>query len=70
MRVKATNAEMSTDTATVRPNWRNITPEIPPRSATGTNTAQSTSAIAITGPDTSCMAWMVASRALILPFCI
>ena len=31
--------------------------------AVGTNTAASTSAIAITGPDTSCIAFRVASRA-------
>ena len=59
--VKATSAEISTDTAIVTENCLYITPVMPPRNAIGRNTADSTSATATTGPDTSCIALIAAS---------
>ena len=43
-------------------NWRYISPARPPMNATGTNTETSTSTMAMTGPVTSPIALMVASR--------
>ncbi len=54
---------MATETATVMANCLYITPVMPPIKATGRNTAQSTSTMATTGPETSCMARMAASLA-------
>src|SRR5688500_6228378 len=54
--------EMTTDTAIVTANCLYSCPVSPPRNATGTNTADSTSTIAMTGPVTCSIALMVASR--------
>ena len=64
---KATTAENSVDTATVTANCLYMMPEMPPRNATGTNTAHKMSAIAMTGPETSAMAFVVAARASMPP---
>jgi hypothetical protein len=50
--------------AMVTANWRYSSPVRPPRKAIGTNTAHSTSTMAMTGPVTSCIALMAASRAV------
>ena len=60
--VSATTPEITTETAMVTANWRYSWPASPPRKDTGMNTAQSTSTIATTGPLTSCIAWIAASR--------
>jgi hypothetical protein len=60
-RLSARNADRSTEIAMVSANCWYTRPVRPPSSATGTNTAERMSAIAITGPDTSFMAWTVAS---------
>src|SRR5947209_207652 len=52
-RVSELNAEISVETAIVRANWRKNWPVIPVIKAHGTNTADSTSPIATTGPDTN-----------------
>lgn len=52
MSVRATTAENSTDTATVRANCLYNSPVMPGMNAIGTKTAASTSAIATTGPET------------------
>src|SRR5580693_7512115 len=46
-RVSALKAEMAMENAMVRANWRNRIPVVPGKNATGTNTAQSTSEMAI-----------------------
>ena len=53
---------MSAVAAMVSANWRYIWPVMPLRNAVGMNTAIRTSVIEMTGPVTSFMAWMVASR--------
>ena len=53
---------MTVETAMVRANWRKNWPVMPVMNAHGMNTADSTRPIAITGPDTCSIAWMVASR--------
>ena len=58
--VSATMPEMTTAMAMVTANWRYSSPVSPPRKAIGTNTAHSTSTMAMTGPVTSRMAWMAA----------
>ena len=55
-------AEKTVETAIVTANCRKNCPVIPLMNAQGTNTAQSTSATAITGPVTSSIALRVASR--------
>ena len=55
-------ALMSAVAAMVRANWRYSCPVMPPRNAVGRNTAISTSVMAMTGPVTSFIAWIVASR--------
>ncbi len=45
-------------------NWRKNWPTIPLMNAHGTNTAESTNPMAMTGPETSSIARMVASRGL------
>ncbi len=52
---------MSTAMAMVKANCLYIEPTRPPMNATGMNTADSTSATPITAPDTSSMAFCVAS---------
>ena len=61
LRVSELNAEISVLTAIVTANWRKNWPVTPPMNAAGTNTADRTSAIAITGPVTSSMARRAAS---------
>ena len=56
------NAEITVDVAIVSANWRKNWPMIPVMNAQGTNTAVSTRPMAITGPETSSMARIVASR--------
>src|SRR5690606_32133466 len=60
----ATNPEIATETAIVTANCLYICPVKPPRKATGTNTAESTSTIAISAPLTCSIALIVASRGL------
>ena len=55
--------EITTAMEMVTANWRYSSPVSPPRKAIGTNTAQSTSTMAITGPVTSRIAWMAAAFA-------
>ncbi len=62
LRVRALKAEMITDTAMVTANCWYIRPVIPGMNAVGTKTAVRISAMATTGPDTSSMAFSVASR--------
>ena len=50
VRVSATRLESVTAVESVTANWRYSSPTIPGSSATGTNTASSTSVVAITGP--------------------
>ena len=56
LRVSELMAENTVDAAIVTANWRKNRPVIPLMNAQGTNTAQSTSATAITGPVTSSIA--------------
>ena len=60
--VSELKAEMAVDTAIVKANCRKNCPVIPEMNAVGTNTAHSTTATAITGPETSLIALIVASR--------
>ena len=64
--VSAMNPEMTTAIATVNANCRYIDPAMPPRNATGTNTAHSTSTMATTAPETSRIASTAASNGAIL----
>ena len=57
--VSELNAEITVETAIVRANCRKNCPMMPVMNAQGTNTALSTSAMAMTGPETSSMAWIV-----------
>src|SRR6516162_9056789 len=50
--VSELNAEITVETAMVTANWRKNCPVMPLMNAHGTNTADSTSATAITGPAT------------------
>ena len=62
LRVSALTEEMITATEMVTENcWYNL-PVIPGMNATGTNTASNTSVVAITGPVTSAIALVTASR--------
>ena len=54
--VSELNAEMIVDTAMVRANWRKNWPVMPLMNAHGMNTADSTSATAMTGPETCSIA--------------
>src|SRR5262249_1303029 len=63
--VKALKAENRTDTAIVTANCLYNCPVMPGTNAVGINTAARISAIAITGPETSSMALMVASCGVI-----
>ena len=60
--VSALNAEMMTDTAIVNANCWYMRPVMPGMKAVGMNTADRTSAIPTTGPDTSSIALKAASR--------
>ncbi len=60
--VRAFTLEKATDTAIVIANCWYSRPVMPPMKATGTNTAISTSEVAMTGPVTSPIASIVASR--------
>ena len=62
--VRATSPDIHTDTTKVRANCLCITPTKPSINATGTNTAESTKTIDITGAIISSMALMVASLTL------
>ena len=64
LKVKALMAENNTEMAMVIANCWYKRPVIPGVKATGTNTAIKIIAIAITGPATSFMAKLVASRGL------
>src|ERR1700704_6105925 len=67
VRVSALNAEMATEKAMVSANWRNKIPVVPGKSATGTNTATSTSEVAITAPATSFIATDAALCGSVMP---
>jgi hypothetical protein len=56
------NAEISVEAAMVTANWRKNWPVMPPMNMHGTNTADSTRAMAMTGPVTSSIARRAASR--------
>ena len=56
VRVSALKAEIAIENAMVSANWRNRMPVVPGKNATGTNTATSTSDVAMTAPATSFMA--------------
>jgi hypothetical protein len=60
--VKELKAEMTVETAMVNANWRKNCPVMPVINAHGTNTADSTRPMAMTGPDTCSIALMVAAR--------
>ncbi|MBV6506138.1 MAG: hypothetical protein ILNGONEN_01709 [Syntrophorhabdaceae bacterium] len=61
LNVSALKADIITEIAIVTANcWYNL-PVIPGMKAVGTKTAARISAIATTGPETSCIAFMVAS---------
>src|SRR5439155_6767633 len=57
--VSATMPDNTTATAMVIANWRYMRPVMPPRNATGTNTAHSTSTMAINAP----LTWRIARSA-------
>ena len=63
--VSALNAEISTEIAIVIANCLLRLPWIPPMNATGMNTAARISAMLTTGPETSSIAFNVASRGAI-----
>src|SRR6202158_60885 len=65
--VRALKAEMATENAIVSANWRNRMPVVPGKSATGTNTATSTSDVATTAPATSFMATDAALCGSVMP---
>ena len=62
LRVNELNAEITVDVAIVNANWRKNWPTIPEMNAQGTKTAVSTRPMAITGPETSSIARIVAAR--------
>ena len=68
--VSATTPEIVTDTAIVIANCLYISPAMPPKNATGTNTAHNTKTIATTGPLTSCIANWVDSMTDFLVVCM
>ena len=61
LNVSATTNESSTETTIVIENWRYSNPVMPSRKLTGTNTAASTSDVAVKAPVSSFMALWVAS---------
>ena len=61
-RVKLTNSETSTATATVTPNGKKNLPTMPFMKATGTNTAQIANVVAITARPISSVPTCAASR--------
>ena len=61
LRVRATIVDIITDTAMVMVNCLNSCPVMPERKLTGTNTAQSTSDIAMRAPPMPLIAFLVAS---------
>jgi hypothetical protein len=61
--VSATMPESTTAITMVMANWRNSSPVTPPVKPTGTNTAQSTSTIAMSAPRTCRIARSAATRA-------
>ena len=61
------NAEIDTENAIVSANCRNKIPVVPGNSATGTNTATSTSEVAITAPATSFIATDAALCGSVIP---
>src|SRR6476646_11147694 len=65
--VSALNAEMETENAIVSANCRNRMTVVPGNSATGTNTATSTSEVAITAPATSFIATDAALCGSVIP---
>src|ERR1700743_2337834 len=65
--VKALNAEIDTENAMVSANCRNKMPVVPGKSATGTNTATSTSDVAMTAPATSFIATDAALCGSVIP---
>ena len=67
VKVRALKAEMATENAMVSANWRKRMPVLPGKKATGTNTATSTSEVAMTAPATSFMATVVARRGSCMP---
>ena len=58
LRVRALMELITVAAAMVSPNWRYITPVMPPRNEVGTNTASSTRVVAMIGPETSSIARM------------
>src|SRR5262249_60020775 len=65
--VSELNAEIETENAIVSANCRNIMPVVPGKRATGTNTATSTSEVAITAPATSFIATEAALCGSVIP---
>src|SRR5580704_13559012 len=65
--VSALNAEIETENAMVSANWRKRIPVVPGNNATGTNTATSTSDVAITAPATSFIATDAALCGSVMP---
>src|SRR5215831_14135423 len=65
--VKALKAEIATEKAMVRANWRKRIPVVPGKSATGTNTETRTSEVAITAPATSFIAADAALCGSVMP---
>src|ERR1700748_2464382 len=65
--VNALNAEIDTENAIVSANCRNKIPVVPGKSATGTNTATSTSEVATTAPATSFIATDAALCGSVIP---
>ena len=61
LRVRALNPLITVEMAIVRANCLYNWPVMPPIKAVGINTANSTSTIPTTAPDTSFMAWITAS---------
>jgi hypothetical protein len=63
--VSELKAEMTVEMAIVSANCLKNWPTMPEMNAHGKNTALSTRPTAMTGPETSSIAWMAASRGLI-----
>ena len=63
--VSELNAERMVETAIVKANWRKNRPVMPVMNTQGMNTEASTSPMAITGAETSDMAWWAAARGVI-----
>ena len=65
LRVSELIVESTVDAAIVSANWRKNWPVIPEMNAQGMNTAESTRPTAITGAETSLIAWIVAALGVI-----